>query len=177
MGRSRYKIYDETAPYFLTCTILNWIPIFTRPDTVQIILNALNHRQQNRELRIYAYVILENHMHMVAQSPRLKKEIASFKSYTARQIIDYLKQKNAKRILEQLSFFKKQHKKDRQHQVWEEGCHPEQIQSEAMLRQKIDYIHNNPVKRSYVDEPAHWRYSSARTYEGQTGLMPIFNGF
>ena len=35
----------------------------------------------------------------------------------------------------------------------------------------------NPVKRGYVDEPAHWRYSSARNYQGQAGLIPIFNGF
>jgi len=174
MGRSRYKIYNEAAPHFLTCTILNWIPLFTRPATVQIVLDALTYRQQQRDLKIYAYVILENHLHMIVQSPNLSKEIVSFKSYTAHYLIEYLKQNNAERILTQLNFFKKQHKKDREHQVWEEGAHPQEIQDEAMMLQKIEYIHNNPVKRGYVDEAVHWRYSSARNYANQEALMPVF---
>lgn len=42
-----------------------------------------------------------------------------------------------------------------------------------MMLQKIDYIHQNPVKRGYVDEAAHWRYSSARDYEDLAGLIEI----
>ena len=41
------------------------------------------------------------------------------------------------------------------------------------MREKIDYIHLNPVKRGYVDEARHWRYSSARDYEGVDGLLEI----
>nr|VFK24049.1 MAG: hypothetical protein BECKLPF1236B_GA0070989_13912 [Candidatus Kentron sp. LPFa] len=74
---------------------------------------------------------------------RLSKEIASFKSYTAHYLIEYLKQQNARRVLEQLHFFKKRHKNDREHQVWEEGCHPEEIQGDAMMLRKIDYVYNN----------------------------------
>jgi hypothetical protein len=47
------------------------------------------------------------------------------------------------------------------------------IQNDDMMRQKIDYIHDNPVKRGFVDEPRHWRYSSARNYEGQPGLIEV----
>ncbi|WP_198532947.1 hypothetical protein [Salinivibrio sp. MA440] len=50
---------------------------------------------------------------------------------------------------------------------------PKLIQSDAMMWQKIDYIHQNPVKRGYVDEAAHWRYSSARDYEGASGLLAV----
>jgi hypothetical protein len=57
--------------------------------------------------------------------------------------------------------------------VWQEGFHPEQIESVEMMHQKIDYIHNNPVKPGYVDEPVHWRYSSARNYEGPAGLIEV----
>jgi len=38
---------------------------------------------------------------------------------------------------------------------------------------KFDYIHDNPVKRGYVDDPVHWRYSSARDYAGQPGLVKV----
>ena len=43
----------------------------------------------------------------------------------------------------------------------------------AMLQQKLDYVHMNPVRRGYVDDPTHWRYSSARSYAGQEGLVPV----
>jgi len=42
-----------------------------------------------------------------------------------------------------------------------------------MMRQKLEYIHYNPVERGYVDEPAHWRWSSARNYAGLAGLFPV----
>ena len=41
------------------------------------------------------------------------------------------------------------------------------------MRQKLEYMHNNPVKRGYVDEAVHWRYSSARNYAGLRGLIDV----
>jgi REP element-mobilizing transposase RayT len=174
MGRSRYTIRETQAPHFLTCTIINWIPVFTRPQTVDIILNALQYRQQHNGWKVYGYVILENHLHLVVQADDLLAELPLFKSYTARQLIDYLKECHAERVLKQMTFFRKAHKLDREYQCWEEGSHPQLIQNAEMLRQKLDYIHFNPVKRGYVDKPEHWRYSSARNYEGLEGLMPVF---
>ncbi len=80
MGRSRYTIYQPNAPHFLTCTIINWVPVFTRPDTVQIILDSFSYLQDNHEVKLYGYVILENHLHWIAQAPDLSKEILRFKS-------------------------------------------------------------------------------------------------
>lgn len=91
MGRSRYNFHEAQAPHFVTCTVLNWMPLFTRPQTVQIIINALQYRQENHNWKIYGYVILENHLHLVIQARELNTELARFKSYTARQLIDYLK--------------------------------------------------------------------------------------
>ena len=174
MGHNRYRIYEPGAPHFVTFTVLEWQPIFTRPATVEILLDALRFRQETRGLKIYAYVILENHMHAVLQAEDLAKEIHSFKSYTAGLLLQCLKEHGAQRLLNLLEYFKKAHKKDRRHQVWEEGSHPQWIQNEAMLLQKIDYIHQNPVKRGYVDQPEHWRYSSARDYLGESGLLPVY---
>jgi putative transposase len=63
------------------------------------------------------------------------------------------------------------------YQVWEEGSHPQRIEDEVVMRQKLDYIHYNPVKRGYVDLPEHWRWSSARNYLGQSGLVPVDTGW
>jgi len=51
--------------------------------------------------------------------------------------------------------------------------HPEWIQDENMMRQKVEYIHGNPVERGYVDRAEHWRYSSAGDYLGMEGLVEV----
>jgi len=172
MGRSRYKIVDPKLPHFVTCTVLHWIPVFTRPATVEIVLDSLRYLM-NEGLKVYAYVILENHLHLVAQSKQLDVDMARFKSFTAKALIRYLDEHQVQQILEQLAFYKKAHKVDRAYQFWQEGIHPEWIQHEEMMRQKVNYIHENPVKRGYVDLPEHWRYSSARNYVEQDGLLDI----
>jgi len=48
MSRSRYPIVEPRAPHFMTPTVLERLPVFTRPDTVRILLEAFTYRQQNR---------------------------------------------------------------------------------------------------------------------------------
>ncbi len=147
MGRSRYKVYEPTHPHFVTCTILHWIPLFTRQESVQIIIDCLKFLQEKDNIKLYAYVILENHLHMVVQSNDIEKTMKSFKQYTAKELLSLLKKENVKNILEQLEFYKKAHHKATNFQVWEEGYQPKQISSDEMMISKINYIHENPIKR------------------------------
>jgi putative transposase len=173
MSRTRYKIPDNNYPHFLTCTTVEWLPVFTRQESVQILLDSWNFLQRERRLTLFAYVVLENHIHFIAASDNLSKEIGDFKSYTARRLIDLLESANAKTLLDQFAFRKARHKHDRDFQFWQEGAHPQQIGDANIMRQKIEYIHYNPVKRGYVDDPTHWRYSSARNYAGMPGLIDV----
>jgi len=173
MGKSRYLITEPNKPHFMTCTVVEWLAVFTRPETVQIILDCWQYQRDQVGLKLYGYVILENHLHFIAQAPELDRTVASFKSYTARKIIDYLHKQKAERFLERLRFAKLAHKHDREFQFWQEGVHAELVFSEQMMRQKLDYIHANPVKRGYVDLPEYWRYSSAANYAGLDGLIEI----
>ena len=116
----------------MCCTVLHWLPIFTREESVQIIIDSLKFLQQKDNLKLYAYVILE-----------------------------------------QLQFYKKAHHKTTTYQLWEEEYQAKLIQTDSIMISKINYIHQNPVKRAYVDEAKHWRYSSARDYEGIQGLIDI----
>jgi REP element-mobilizing transposase RayT len=173
MGRSRYVILDPDKPHFLTCTVVEWLPVFTRPDSAQIILDSWAYQRARAGLRLFGYVILENHLHFVAQAPRLDKCLSSFKSFTAARLIELLETHRAERLLARLRFTKRAHKHDRDYQFWQEGSHAEMVFSEPVMREKLEYIHQNPVKRGYVDLPEHWRYSSARNYCGQPGLIEI----
>ena len=141
MARSRYRILEPEKPHFLTCTVVEWLPVFTRPDAVRIILNSWSHQRKNDGLRLFGYVILENHLHFVAQAPQLDQCVINFKSFTAARLIDLLKARKAERLLTRLRFAKQAHKQNRQYQFWQEGSHAEQVFSEPVMREKLDYIH------------------------------------
>ena len=173
MGRSRYAITEPDKPHFLTCTVVEWLHVFTRPEVVQILLDCWSHQREHEGLRLYGYVILENHLHFIAQAERLDKCVSSFKSFTARRIIDHLQAHRVEHLLTRLRSAKLAHKVDREYQFWQEGVHAEMVFSDVMMREKLDYIHANPVKRGYVEVAEHWRYSSARDYAGSGGLIGI----
>jgi len=173
MGRSRYKILDEGYPYFHTSTIAGWQPVFTRKESVQILLDSFTWLQQNTDFKLHAYVVLENHLHFIASGSEHSKRIQQFKSFTARQLIDLLEQRGANTLLKYFAYYKRKHKTESKYQLWQEGSHPEELSNEFMFKQRLAYIHNNPVERGYVDLPEHWRYSSARPYMGEASLLPI----
>ena len=173
MGRSRYKIYEPTHPHFVTCTILNWIPIFTRQETVEIVFDSLKYLKKSDNLKLYAYVILENHLHMIISSDNLSQTMQKFKRHTSKEILELLQKQKVETILKQLKFYKKAHKTQSTYQLWQEGFQPKLIQNEKMFIDRIKYIHHNPVKRGYIDEAKHWRYSSTKDYEGEKGLIDI----
>jgi REP element-mobilizing transposase RayT len=173
MGKSRYTFLEVNQPHFLTCTILNWIAVFGNPDVVQIVLNSLRFLIENNRLRLHGWVIMENHLHLIASSEDLSKQIHDFKSFTARSIIDFLIENHFDSVLYQFKLFKKEHKVGQEYQFWQEGSHPEMILTREMLNQKLDYIHYNPVRRGYVEKPEHWCYSSYSDYFHGSGLLPI----
>jgi REP element-mobilizing transposase RayT len=173
MPRTRYRIYETEYPYFLTCTIVGWLPVFTRPAAVHILFDCWRYLQANKGFVLFGYVVLENHLHLIASAPDLANAIKSFKMFTARQLVDLLERHGASILLRQLRAHKLGHKTQSEYQVWQEGSHPQQIGSDAMMLQKLEYMHNNPVERGYIDDPLHWRYSSGRNYAGQVGLVEV----
>ena len=173
MGRSRYRIYENGYPHFVTCTIVGWSPVFMRTEAVEIVLDSLRFLQRERGLLLFAYVIMENHLHLIVKSTDLSNHLGQFKSFTARSILDLLERRQAKSLLKQFRDEKRPHKSDSEYQFWDEGSHPQQLDSDVLMWQKLEYIHNNLLRRGYIDDPVHWRYSSARNYAGQPGLLDV----
>ncbi len=173
MGRSGYKVYDPSYPHFITSSVVKGYPIFSNPKAAQIVLNALTFLQFQRNTNLYAYVIMENHIHIIAQSDELTKKIQAFKSWTTRNIIEVFKKNGNYYQLYKLKKARQRYHTGSIHQLWQQGFHPKQIIGDKMMIQKIEYIHNNPVKRGFVDHVEDWRYSSARNYAGMKGMIPV----
>jgi len=132
----------------------------------------MKYLQKEKGLKIFAYSIMHNHMHMIISSENPVKHIANFKSYTARRIIDYYKKNNDTSVLGKMESVKPKYKVDRKYKFWQEGYCPKQIMSLDIFQQKIDYIHLNPVRKGYVDSAEEWEWSSANK-NGQISLDQI----
>lgn len=98
MPRSSYRVLTNPCPHFLTATINHWLPLFTNPKLVDIVLDSWRYLQRNDNFQLYGYVILENHLHLIAASENLSRDIQRFKSYTAKQLIAHLEQHRSNRL-------------------------------------------------------------------------------
>lgn len=170
--RSRYRINTPQLAHFVTSTIVEWLPIFTSSPYCDIIVRSLLFCREKKGLKIYAWVILDNHFHAILAGPDLSRTLANLKKFTAHEIIAQLETDGCDWLLNQLGYFRAKHKGASQHQVWQEGLHPQSIPSDTIMLQKLEYLHNNPVKRGLVAAPEHWRYSSA--HEWLPGASPAF---
>ncbi len=150
---------------------MEWLPVFTASARCDILVQSLAYCREHKGLQIHAWVILDNHFHAVLSAPDLTRVLADFKRYAARAIIEQLSAEGCEWMLNQLAYYRAKHKLSSDHQVWQEGSHPQAIISDDIMQQKLTYIHNNPVKRGLVASPEHWRYSSAHVW--LPGAIPL----
>lgn len=102
--------------------------------------------------------------------------IRDFKKFTAREIISTIEEYPESRREWMLDLFKKACeplKRDQQYKVWQSGYHAESLITEKFIRQKLHYIHNNPVKARIVENPEDYLFSSARNYAGLNGELEV----
>jgi putative transposase len=173
------SINDEDGIYFLTSTIVDWVDIFTRPVYRQMVVKSLLYCQEKKGLVIYAWVLMSNHLHLICSAKegyKLSDTIRDFKKFTSMEMIRSIMQERESRrkwILDRFEYASKYKEKIKHYQVWREGNDPQLLYSDHFLRQKMDYIHNNPVKAELVLQPEHYVYSSACNYSGEKGLLNI----
>ena len=163
--RSTYKTHNIEGTYFITSSIVNWIDIFTSEKYSNILADAINYYISKQTLTVYAYVIMKNHFHMICKGEDLSVLIRLIKSYTAKRIVKELQNDCETILLDKFRTNKKDYKTESEHQIWQEGFHPKEILNEEILKQKIQYIHNNPVMGGYCMDGIDWKYSSARFYQ------------
>jgi len=169
MSRS-YKVFtDMNYAYFVTWTLVDWIHLFDKEPYRQIVLDSLNYLRTEKKTQLNAFVIMASHIHTILWPEigvNLSDVIRDFKRFTSREISKEVKRQDATHYLH---VFEKARSENRaqdvsQYQVWQEGSHPEAIFTEKFARQKMNYIHMNPVKAGLVETADQWPYSSAPAY-------------
>lgn len=169
---SIWKVHNEISTYFITTTIVRWMPVFREDEYFKIIAESLNYCFMNKGLKIHGYVIMLDHVHLLVSSENnLSDIVRDFKSYTSKQILGLLKRKNEELMLEIFSMAASKKKRNQAYKVWQSGFHPIGIETDKFYLQKLDYIHMNPVRKGYVVKPEHWYYSSASFYAGTKNCL------
>ena len=173
-----YKIVDQEALHYVTFQIVNWVDLFTRKLYRDIVIDSLKFCQANKGLEIYAFVIMSNHIHILLRSStgKLSDTIREFKSFTAKQILLAIEMEQESRrdwMLNLFEFAAKQHKRNEKYQVWTHENHAELIYSDNFIFQKLNYIHENPVRSGIVEKAEDYLYSSARDFAGKGCLLEI----
>jgi REP element-mobilizing transposase RayT len=163
-----YKISESEGLYFLTFQIVGWVDLFSRKIYRDIVIDSLAYCQKNKGLQIFAYVIMSNHIHMLAKSEtgNLSGIIRDFKNFTSKKFIELLDDKSESRSdwMRRVFEYHGKFKNKQENKVWANGNHAELIYSQKFIEQKIEYIHNNPVRAGLVSRPEDYVYSSARNY-------------
>ena len=174
-----FKIRDQSAPHFLTFTVVGWIDIFSRLQYRNQIINSMKFCQANKGLKIGAYVIMSNHIHAIwtATDNNLSSIIRDFKRFTSKSIIQEIQvtQTESRKdwLLHMFDQFGRNSSHNKGLKFWTNENHPEEIYSLELLMTKLNYIHENPVRAGLVSSPWDYVYSSAGDYQGRKGLIDI----
>lgn len=175
-----YKFKNPDGLYFVTSTVVGWIDVFTREAYREILLDSFRYCQQNKGLEIFAWVLMTNHFHLIARAKEVNKLehiMRDMKKITSRRIVKAIlenPQESRKQWLEYMfERFGKYNANNQQYQFWRQDNHPIELWSQEIIHQKLDYIHNNPVKSGFVIEAKDYKYSSAVDYCGGKGLVDV----
>ena len=163
-----YRVFtDKHYAYFVTWTVVEWLPLFAEPAYRQIVLDALRYLRTHKQTQLNAFVIMSTHIHAIlwpADGVNLSDVTRDFKRFTSREISKEAERLGTKEFI--LAFKSARNENRAQdvstYQVWQEGSHPEAIFTKKFARQKMDYIHLNPVRAGIVKTAEEWLYSSAR---------------
>ena len=175
----KYKIDDKEGIYFVTLTAIDWVDIFTRRELKLTIVDSLKYCQQNKGLIIYAWCLMHSHLHMIVGAKAgfdLSAILRDMKKHTAKEIIKKINDEPESRrewMLHRFEYAGKYLKRITNYKVWQDGNHAKHIITSEFMKQKLDYIHNNPVEEMIVAEPQHYLFSSAMNYAGETGLIDV----
>jgi putative transposase len=157
-------MFEQRHMAFFTATILEWKPLLKPDKYKDIILESLKFLVRNQRVKVYGFVIMPNHLHLLwkMEEPHKREDVQrDFLRFTAQQIKFDLVQHHPA-VLEKFWVGAK----DRQYQFWERNPLSVYCYSKAVTEQKLDYIHRNPVQEKWqlAPVPEDYPYSSARFY-------------
>ena len=177
---SKYKVGEDAIPHFVTFSVVGWIDVFSREQYKELFVESLQYCIQHKGLVLHAWVIMTNHVHLIISSDTNKLEhiVRDLKKYTSKQIIKAIQENNSESrkewMLNIFSYAGKTNHNNKEFQFWKQDYHPIELNSPEKIEQRLNYLHENPVRSGLVWEPWYYKYSSAVDYyTNECGLLKI----
>ncbi|UKT65921.1 REP-associated tyrosine transposase [Pedobacter mucosus] len=176
---TKYKIRDQEQLYFVSFAVVYWLDVFIRNEYKEVLLDSLRYCQKEKGLEVYGWCIMTSHVHLIIVTTGKKMEdiLRDFKSHTSTQLRKMIKnnQQESRRewLLWMMERAGNKNSNNNGYQFWQQDNHPIELWDNYMKEQKLDYLHENPVKSGFVSKAEDYLYSSARDYCGEKGLLEI----
>jgi REP element-mobilizing transposase RayT len=170
---SKYKFHNPEGVYFISFAVQGWVDVFTRNEYKNIIIDNLSYCQKNKGLELFAWCLMTNHIHLIARASEgntLPNILRDFKKFTSKQVVKAITENDRESRKEWLL---QQFKTADGIRFWRRDNRPIELWSNAVIDQKLNYLHQNPVVESLVFCAEDYVYSSATDYAGQHGLLDI----
>jgi putative transposase len=153
----RFPQQKHATCFFVTTTFKDWTPLGNIEGFYLALAESLAFCAKKYDASIAGYVLMPTHIHLVLFIPgsKLSDFMRDFKKYIAQKVIKDLKVSMST--------------------VWKPRYDRVVIYSDKVLRQKLNYIHHNPVKSGLVQNAEDWQWSSARDYASDDqGSIPVW---
>jgi len=176
---TKYKFKDQQKAYFVSFATVHWIDAFTRNEYRNIVTDSLRFCQKEKGLILYAWCIMTNHVHLLmgTQGEPMDKLMMNMKRHISTEmrvaIRDNLTESRKEWMIWMMERAGKLNNNNIDWQFWQQNNHPIEISHPDMLQQKLDYIHQNPVKAGFVYRAEDYPWSSAIDYSGGKGMLDV----
>jgi len=160
----RFKISRDTPCLYITVIAKDRLPVF-QTDTIKIITcKAIDEARRSCGFLLFAYVIMPDHLHLLTSQPTTSSEVLRYvKGTIGHRVIEYLKEKNFQTSLAKLRH--EDWKRNHRHSLWQKESNAFPIFSEGLFMQKVNYIHQNPIRAGLVESAIDYRWSSMRCWQ------------
>ncbi|MDN4167092.1 transposase [Cytophagales bacterium LB-30] len=175
----KYKFLDKEGLHFVSFATVYWIDLFVRDEYFQAVVESMDYCRKNKGMEIYCWCIMPSHVHLIFRAVDGNPEVllGRLKEFTSKQlqkmITENVQESRREWLLWMFEQAGKKSSNVKGRQLWQHHNKPIGLWSPEVIDQKVEYIHQNPVVAGFVNEPEHWRYSSAMDYAGSKGLLEI----
>lgn len=173
----KYKILDQNRLYFVSYAVVGWVDLFIRDEYRDIVLDSLKYCCNNKGLEVYAWCIMTSHVHLIIGTNGRPMEdiLRDHKRHTSVALLEAIRkhpQESRKEwILNHFATAASVNSNNSAYQLWQQHNKPIELYTRDVIHKYLDYLHNNPVVAGFVDMAEAWRYSSARDYNNNSGLL------
>ena len=160
-----FKSSRPNLLHFVTSVTYKRVPIFLEERFCELFVEALKLSKEDRPFNLLGYVVMPDHVHLLINplDKDIRRTMNAIKGRSAAAILKEMRRGLSDDYLDRLSFMARTGRRQT-HKVWQTGFSSIDVSSEKFIRQKLKYIHLNPVRAGLIDHPARWRFSSFAAY-------------